>query len=121
VVTCIGTARPEYCVDSNLLALALPGLVHLNFCPNHRGGFREFEEIFEEVMKHQHVLIHCKMGQKRSVIVAAAVAMAANYFEDWITLDRFLEDHNRQLAWDEKQTVRKLTEFCVNAAWPYSP
>lgn len=108
-------------MDSNLLALALPGLVHLNSCPNHRGGFREFEEIFEEVMKHQRVLIHCKMGQKRSVIVAAAVAMAANYFEDWITLDRFLEDHNRQLAWDEKQTVRKLMEFCVRAAWPYSP
>jgi hypothetical protein len=119
VITCIGTATHR--VDAEVLQESRPEarVHHINFCPNHHGSRPRFPELVLEVQRHRSVLVHCKMGQKRSVITACALALALGmYSQDEpgrTKMQKCLSRAERHLESEEWRTVKLLVDIADKA------
>ena len=115
IVTCVGGVRADWSVDTHALTQCRQPeatIVHVSFCPNYTPGLNKFKAVLKEIMGHRSVLIHCKMGQKRSVIVAAAVAMVTKHFGTLQQLRKFLWQNDRDLNEQELDLAIHLAQLC---------
>ena len=113
VVTCIGGRFAKHRVDSELLqGLRLPEkrIQHINFCPNFAPDRQWLRRLIGDVSKHSSVLIHCKMGQKRSVMTASAIGVATGLHKDIDDLERHLSQEGRWLDEDEWDVFQMLVD-----------
>lgn len=113
VVTCIGGLRPEHRVDSEYLqGSRLPdkAVQHINFCPNFPPDRKRFSQLIKDIQQHPSVLIHCKMGQKRSVITASAIGLATGLYSTMDDLETHLRHEERQLDEREWEMIQQLLE-----------
>lgn len=118
VVTCIGAARPEFQVRTDVLERCREpeaAIRHINFCPNYTPCFGEFPQIIAEIRNHRSVLVHCKQGQKRSVIVGAALAMALEIYSSSEEVVAEFKRAGRSLTDGELGLMHKLVELCTDA------
>lgn len=115
VVSCAGRVRADWGVNAHALTQCRQPeatIVHVSFCPNYNPGLKNFKAVLKEIMGHRSVLIHCKMGQKRSVIVAAAVAMVTGRFGNLQELLEFLWQQDRDLNKQELDLAIQLAQIC---------
>lgn len=113
VVTCIGGRFEHHRIDSDRLqSLRLPDqqIQHINFCPNYPPDREWFSDLMDELWKHSSVLIHCKMGQKRSVMTASAIGVVGNLYSDIDDLKAHLRSVDRWLDKAEWDVFYKLLE-----------
>ena len=104
VVTCIGGRFAHHRVDSERLqSLRLPDkpIQHINFCPNFAPDRKWFPQLMDEIWNHSSVLVHCKMGQKRSVMTASAIGVVGGLYSSVDDLQDHLRHVDRWLDKDE--------------------
>lgn len=113
VITCIGGLRPEHRVESaDLQGARLPekAVQHINFCPNFPPDRMRFSQLIKDIEQHPSVLIHCKMGHKRSVITASAIGLATGLYSTMEELEAHLQREERQLDQREWDMIQQLLE-----------
>lgn len=116
VVTCIGAARAEFQVRTDDLEKCREpeaAIRHINFCPNYTAGFGEFPKVLAEIREHRSVLVHCKQGQKRSVIVGGALALALNVYSSSEEVVAECKRAGRSLGDSELRLMHKLSKLCM--------
>jgi len=96
----------------NFFRASLPEkrIQHIIFCPNFAPDRQWLRRLIGDVSKHSSVLIHCKMGQKRSVMTASAIGVATGLHKDIDDLERHLSQEGRWLDEDEWDVFQMLVD-----------
>ena len=118
VVTCIGASRPEFQVRTEDLEKCREpeaAIRHINFCPNYSPALCQFPQILAEVRNHRSVLVHCKQGQKRSVIVASALAITLGIYSSHDEVVDEFRRAGRHLSDKELKLMHHLVQLCADA------
>ena len=114
VLTCIGASRPEFQVRTEDLEKCREpeaAIRHINFCPNYAPGLGEFRQILAEVRNHRSARVHCKQGQKRSVIAASALAITLGIYSSCNQLVGELGRAGRYLSDKELKLMHQLAQL----------